>query len=210
MLLLLIVRCRSSKRVSSRREGGFHCQNEDTKAERSQLYINKISASAISIELGYTTITTRSKDPSAMYTKAIVLACLAVCVFGRTAPSYQNDIPQESARSDESSVFSYLGDLKYAYKVYQECSAADLSSCLKVKLIGAMDRVARSSDDITLVDGVTFVKEENAAPEEPEKTEAEIDASLPRSLGEKNDALNGIIADKVFKFFDSHSLQVTI
>lgn len=99
------------------------------------------------------------------------------------------------------------------YKIYQECSAADLSSCLKLKLITAMDRAARSFSDIDLLDGVTFVTDQNKANEVEQaapRSEAEIEATLPRSLNERENTLNSLIMEKVANFFDSHSLQVKL
>lgn len=140
-----------------------------------------------------------------MVLKCFVLCLLACSALARTTGTTQNTI-HENARSEEG---SYLGDLRYVYRVYQECSATDLSSCLKLKLLAAMDRVARTYSEIPLFEGVTFVKDPKAAAEPVEvKTEAEIEASLPRALEDRDDALNGLIANKVSSFFGSHTLQV--
>lgn len=116
---------------------------------------------------------------------------------------------QDQARSSEQ--LPILSDLRFMYKIYQECSAADLSSCLKLKLVAAMDRAARSFSDINLVDGVTFVKDQSKANEveQSAKSEVELEASLPRSLNDRETTLNALIMEKVSNFFDSHSLQVT-
>ena len=105
---------------------------------------------------------------------------------------------------------SYLGDVKSIFKTYQECASEDLSTCLKSKLYTVMDRIARSSNDFKVYEGVTFEKDEGAASEdEQSKTESEIEASLPRSLDDKEQTLNQMIMDKVFSFFDSHTLKVS-
>lgn len=73
-----------------------------------------------------------------------------------------------------------------------------------------MDRAAKAYPTLSLFDGITFVKEGDAKPEASTTSEAEIEASLPRSLDEKDQALNSLIADKVSNFFQTHTLQVTI
>lgn len=142
-----------------------------------------------------------------MFVKCVVFALVASVVYGRSTTSHQNSIQDDhKARASDST--SYYGDIRYLYKVYQECSATDFSSCLKLKLVAALDRVARSAD-FTLFDAVTFVKDP-AAPAEPPKSEAEIEANLPRSLDEKDSALNNMLTSKVSSFFDTHSVQVSL
>ncbi|XP_045474150.1 uncharacterized protein LOC123680349 [Harmonia axyridis] len=140
-----------------------------------------------------------------MFVKCVVFALVASVVYGRSTTSHQNSIQDDhKARASDST--SYYGDIRYLYKVYQECSATDFSSCLKLKLVAALDRVARSAD-FTLFDAVTFVKDP-AAPAEQPKSEAEIEANLPRSLDEKDSALNNMLTSKVSSFFDTHSVQL--
>lgn len=143
-----------------------------------------------------------------MLRKFIFVAFLAAVCDARTTTGNEiNAIPvQESPRAQEN---TYFTDFRYMYKVYQECAATDLSSCLKLKLISAMDRVAKAYTEVPLFEGVSFVKS-SATTEEPVKSEAEIEASLPRALTEKEDALNTLIADKIFNFFESHTLQVKL
>lgn len=139
--------------------------------------------------------------------KCLIFATVAVAVLARSAPASQNSVTEEEApRSQDTS--SYFGDFRYMYKVYQECAATDLSSCLKLKLVAAMDRAAKAYPQLTLFEGVSFVKEGDAKPEASTTSEADIEASLPRSLDEKDQALNSLIADKVSNFFQTHTLQV--
>lgn len=116
------------------------------------------------------------------------------------------------AHRDEESqqARSYFGDAKYLFKTYQDCAAQDLSTCLKLKLYSVVDRIARSNSDFKIYDGVTFVAENHNAEEEeaPQKSEAEIEASLPRSLDDKEQTLNQMIMDRVLSYFDSHTLKV--
>jgi hypothetical protein len=114
------------------------------------------------------------------------------------------------ARDEDNQARSYFGDAKYLLKTYQDCASQDLSTCLKLKLYTVIDRVARSANDYKIYDGVTFVKEEGTVDEDVSapKSESEIDASLPRSLDDKEQTLNQMIMDRVLSFFDSHTLKV--
>lgn len=140
--------------------------------------------------------------------KCLVFAAVVVAVLARSAPSSQNSVAEEETPRSQD-VSSYFGDFRYMYKVYQECAATDLSSCLKLKLVAAMDRAAKAYPTLTLFDGVTFVKEGDSEPQASSTSEADLEASLPRSLDEKDQALNSLIADKVSNFFQSHTLQVS-
>lgn len=140
-----------------------------------------------------------------MFSKCVLLAAFVTVACARSTATSQNAIPEETPRSEESA--SYMGDLRYMYKVYQECAATDLSSCLKLKLLSSMDRIARAYMQVPIIDGVNFVKNDDA--KEEVKTEAEIEASLPRALSERDAALNNLIFDKVASFFETHTLQVS-
>lgn len=140
----------------------------------------------------------------------ICVAVLLTAVSARSAetnPTSNSIDEQQIARSNNIGIF---GDLRYVYQVYKECSGAELSPCLKLKLLSAIDRVSRSVQ-LNVADGVTLVQDESAANEsEPEKSLQEIEASLPRALEDKEDALNGMIFDKVAKFFQSHTLKLKL
>ncbi|XP_076265451.1 osiris 8 [Rhynchophorus ferrugineus] len=140
---------------------------------------------------------------------AIIGLLFAGALARSTGSTDQNAINvDETPRADDS--YSYMGDLRYMYKVYQQCAGQELFPCLKLKLVGALDRAARSYN-VELVEGVTFVKDPNAQQtNEQPKTEAEIEATLPRSLNEKDEALSGLIFNKVGSFLESHSLQIKL
>ncbi|XP_044743301.1 uncharacterized protein LOC123305596 [Chrysoperla carnea] len=149
-----------------------------------------------------------------MYLKCLLTACLVATIVSArsTQNTQQNAIPDavETPRGS-SDITSYMGDIRFLYKVYQECSATDLSSCLKLKLVTAIDRVARSYSSVPLFDGVNFVKDPNTIDTSaPIKNEAELEASLPRSLADREDTLNGLIFEKIIDFFQSHTLQIKL
>ncbi|KAM0736214.1 hypothetical protein ACS0PU_010175 [Formica fusca] len=140
----------------------------------------------------------------------ICLAILVTAVSARSAetnPTSNSINEQQTARSSGIGVF---GELRYVYQVYKECAGAELSPCLKLKLLSAMDRISRNVQ-LNVADGVTLVHDESAANEsEPEKSLQEIEASLPRALEDKDDALNSMIFDKIVKFFQSHTLKLKL
>lgn len=144
-----------------------------------------------------------------MFGRFFIFVALAHGALARTTGTADINTLHATPRSEGGG--SFMGDLKYVYKVYQECSASDLTSCLKLKLVSAMDRVSRSFTEIPVFEGVKFVKDPKAVEATPQesKTEAEIEANLPRSLEDREDALNNMISEKVSNFIGSHTLQVT-
>lgn len=135
-----------------------------------------------------------------------VIQCLFVVLsLVSLAFGVKNDEKETSRKAS-----SYIGDIRYLYKMYQECASTDLSTCLKLKLFTIVDRVSRSNNDFKVYDGVSFEKGNEDAPvdESPLKTEEEIEASLPRSLDDKEQTLNSLIMDKIMSYFGSHTLKV--
>lgn len=126
----------------------------------------------------------------------LLILTLAVAVSARTASTNQNTVNE--ARSSEDNV---LGDLKFAYETYKDCSATDISSCLKLKLARALNRLTKS-EELSLLSGVTLVKEKDA------KIDNEVEEAIPRGLDESS--LDNLILDKIVGFFQSHSVQVNI
>jgi len=142
-----------------------------------------------------------------MLSKCVIIVLLATTTaWARTTA---NGAAHEEARAADDTT-SYLGDFKFMYKVYQECAATDLTSCLKLKLIAAMDRAARSFAQVPVFEGVAFVKESNAVADATPVNEVELEAQLPRSLEERDSALNNLIFKKVSDFLETHTLQVKL
>ncbi|NP_001161266.1 osiris 8 precursor [Nasonia vitripennis] len=137
---------------------------------------------------------------------------LAVSIEARSAePSSHPSNTLDSDPQQGRSAGGVFGELRSVYQIYKDCSGAEVSSCLKLKLLSTMERVSRSAQ-LNIVEGVTLVKDEQAAsqPEEPIRSPQEIEASLPRSLEDKEDALNSMILDKAVGFLQSHTLKVKL
>lgn len=171
-------------------------------ALRTQVYIETHVSESVSVI---------RRNKCSMYRKCVIVALLAVVAMASarsTTTSQANAIPQEQAgRADDSSA-SFVSDLRFLHKMYQECASTDLSTCLKLKLVTAMDRAARAYPAVTLFDGITFVRDVEQPATGTPSSEAEIEASLPRSLTDREDALNTLIVDKIADFFSTHTLQV--
>ena len=134
---------------------------------------------------------------------SVAFLCLFSVAFGHSA-----HIKADDEESQPRKASSYFGDIKFLYKTYQECSASDVSTCLKLKLYTIIDRVARSNTDFKDYNGVTFVKDGDERVDEPAlKSEDEIEASLPRSLDDKESTLNSLIMDRIMSYFGSHTLK---
>lgn len=145
-----------------------------------------------------------------MLTKCLLSVTIIIGVaYARSSPTHQNSIIQEQEARSEDNGNSFYGDMRFVYKIYQECSATDLSSCLKMKLITAIDRVTRSYKEVPLFGGVYFVKDDNLPVETTQQNEADLEATLPRALEEREDALNNLIFDKFTNFLQTHTLQVS-
>ncbi|XP_056635950.1 uncharacterized protein LOC130444696 [Diorhabda sublineata] len=139
----------------------------------------------------------------------IVLALVAHVALGRTTGTSAQNAVHESDTKHEGN--SYISDFRYMYKVYQECAATDVMSCLKLKLITALDRAAKSYSELPLIEGIKFVKDpQDTSTSQEVKSEAEIEATLPRSLDEKENVLDDIISDRVSNFLSSHTLQIKL
>ncbi|KAG8231807.1 hypothetical protein J437_LFUL012636 [Ladona fulva] len=134
------------------------------------------------------------------------LACLLLASLASSASVAENEV-FEGRGTDESGPASILGDLRFVYRLYTECDAspAGVSSCLKLKLATAVDRAVRK-ERMSVLDGIEFVKSGEAETGSP-ATEEELEANLPRSLSDRETALDGMILDKVLAFFQTHTLQ---
>lgn len=99
--------------------------------------------------------------------------------------------------------------VRVAMKIYDDCKKSEgFSPCLKKKAITFVDRLSRM-EKLTLTDGITLIKSADAKPE-PVLSEEQLEASLPRALEAKDDALTNIVMDKVSNFFSSRSLDIAV
>lgn len=145
-----------------------------------------------------------------------VILLIAGSVLGRRAESlYDNALSGDEPRSlaeNEDVPTSFLGtDFRFLFRIYNDCSQRDMSSCLKMKLVTALDRALKSRSDLKVFEGVAFTRDPSAISDTSVNgnpiSEAELEASLPRGLQDKEDLLDGLIMDKILAFFKNHVLQ---
>lgn len=128
------------------------------------------------------------------------------CSSARTVNlSDSKDNVREAKAYTGDSKISFLSDLTQVYRVYEECNAKELTPCLKMKFITAMDRLSRKVE-LPITDYLSLVKEDKAETTNEMDNEV-LEATLPRSLEEKEKRLDEIIADKIFNFLASRSFQ---
>ncbi|RZF41666.1 hypothetical protein LSTR_LSTR012923 [Laodelphax striatellus] len=113
----------------------------------------------------------------------------------------------ESSRKVTSGL---LSDFRHVYQVYEECKNENFATCLKMKLVTTLDTAVRSVRRVSLFEGVALVRDDedpsvNAL--QPPVTQQQLQASLPRSLDEREDTLDSLIFDKLMQVFRTHSLQ---
>jgi hypothetical protein len=145
-----------------------------------------------------------------------VILLIAGSVPGLSADSiHDNALLKEEPRSlveNEDVPVSFLGtDFRFLFRIYNDCSQRDMSSCLKMKLVTALDRASKSRSDLKVFEGVTFTRDPSAVSDTSVNgnpiSEAELEASLPRGLQDKEDLLDGLIMEKILAIFKSHVLQ---
>lgn len=137
----------------------------------------------------------------------LAAAAAVATVQGRSAgPAPANDLPDTRGKPE---VTGYLADIRLLFKLYEECSAGEFGTCLKKKVVVALDRAGRTAKKLTLLEGVHVVKD-LTVPDPTPLTEEELDTALPRSLEDKDHALDQMIFDKIIHFFASHTLEFKI
>lgn len=140
------------------------------------------------------------RDQQTMRSPLLFVFLAASLAAARTV----NDLPEGKTKPE---VAGYLADARFLYKLYEECSAAEVSTCLKKKVVVALDRAGKTSKRLTLLEGVSFVKDTSAEDVVPPVSEKEVETELPRSLEDRDSILNQMIFDKIIYFFRTHTLE---
>ncbi|XP_045455326.1 uncharacterized protein LOC123665008 [Melitaea cinxia] len=98
--------------------------------------------------------------------------------------------------------------MKYVMRMYEDCQRTDgILPCLKKKAILFFDRAARM-EAIPLIDGVNIVKTSDM--EIVPVSENDIDASLPRNLESKDEALTEMLWNRIAAFANSRTIQLSL
>nr|CAI5869988.1 unnamed protein product [Callosobruchus analis] len=100
--------------------------------------------------------------------------------------------------------------VRIALKIYDDCARAEgFSPCLKKKAITFLDRLSRM-EKLTIADGVVLARATDAAKDGLPITEEQLENTLPRSSDAKDDALNGLLMDRVSNFIGSRTVEVAL
>ncbi|BES96535.1 Hypothetical protein NTJ_09347 [Nesidiocoris tenuis] len=114
-----------------------------------------------------------------------------------------------------SSVFSAErigGNLKVISSSLDKCSKLyNWENCLKMKAISMLDDAVSSPEPVIFNDYVSLVSSPEIQENDTESSEAVIERALEKgSVDEKAEILDGMIADRMARFFTSRSIQLTI
>lgn len=192
-----------SKQVNEKMVGDFSYIDEDSCITRSQSFV--------SFAVGR-----YSANMVRYFFACSVILVITTSVLGRNVDILQdNTLLEEEPKSlmeNEDVPTSFLGtDLRFLFRIYNDCSQRDMSSCLKMKLVTALERASKSQSDFKVIEGVTFTRDPSAVSDKSVDgkpiSEEELEASLPRGLQDKEDLLDGLIMEKIMGFFRSHTLQ---
>ncbi|KAI8130887.1 hypothetical protein FF38_12527 [Lucilia cuprina] len=119
------------------------------------------------------------------------------------------DNSQQTSSSSSTSPSNVWKDLSMVYRLYQQCSAENLSICLKVKLLTGLEKVFRSAKKVKIMEGIQFVKaDDSELPTKPLLSEQELEANLPRALEAKEQVLTNMIFKNLAGFLQHHTLQI--
>lgn len=154
----------------------------------------------------------------------IVFCWLPASMARSTAYNHMNglgsDPPQQQQQEQQSTQSSNAGgsstgfwkDLSLVYRIYQQCTGENMSVCLKVKLLTGLEKAFRTSKSLPIFEGIQFVTSTDAAQKrfhQPQISEQEIEAVLPRGIEAKDQVLNSMIMKRLASFLQDHTLQVS-
>uniref|UniRef100_A0A1I8Q161 Protein osiris 14 n=1 Tax=Stomoxys calcitrans TaxID=35570 RepID=A0A1I8Q161_STOCA len=129
---------------------------------------------------------------------AIASVCLLVASCARAAPSVQDN------KIDTESTFSRAA--RYLGSCFE---SEDMTTCLAVKGITALNRAARSQN-IELVNGVSFKRDPatNAQRASRAMSENEVYSQLPEDADERTGRLVDMAVESATDFLNTHNLEV--
>lgn len=108
------------------------------------------------------------------------------------------------------------GNLKVFFRVLEKCGeVSDMGSCLKLKAVNLLDRALSIDAPLPITDYLSIakdpeVKDDNGKKAAAVKSEIELEASLPKNLDEKSSTLDHMLEDRVSRFLQSRTIQLTL
>ncbi|XP_067007007.1 uncharacterized protein [Anabrus simplex] len=117
----------------------------------------------------------------------------------------QQQVPEDNEVDGRSSTED--GNWKIVAKILDDCAEKDMTSCLGVKAVTALERAARMRN-IDLMDGVSLVKTSEAeASGRALVTENDVQNSLDQEPSQKTARLIDMIFEAAARFLKTHSIQ---
>lgn len=126
-----------------------------------------------------------------------VLALFVPCVLGGVVNPQENEV--FTGRSEH-------GSIDVAFKLLADCQKMDFGTCMGIKAVTLMNRVARM-DEVKILDGVAFVSSGEIDRTGRALSESELENSLPEETSQKTSRLLDLFLDAALRFFKSHTLQ---
>nr|CAD7588427.1 unnamed protein product [Timema genevievae] len=123
---------------------------------------------------------------------------------------------EDSLLAREAQDSSSLEGFDRVYKFLESCGEKDVSLCLKMRALTFVDRALRRSDALEILDGVSLVQAQGKGEDVSREvngralSEAELDASLPKDVEERDAQVETLLVDRVARFLQSHTLQLKV
>lgn len=129
-----------------------------------------------------------------------LIIALVPCVLGGIVNPQDNEVFAGRSSND---------GLENAFKYFTECQEKNLETCLGIKAVTLMNRMART-EELKLVDGVSFLRFGEVDRSGRALSESELENSLPEETSQKRSRLIDLFLDATFRFLKSHTLQLRL
>ncbi|KAG8328298.1 hypothetical protein J6590_000958 [Homalodisca vitripennis] len=103
------------------------------------------------------------------------------------------------------------GSLKVFPRVFDKCSGdPDMFSCLKLKAVTLLDR-ALTLDSLPVSEYLSITRDPSAKVDQSVfQSKEDLEASLPRDLGQKSSILDRLLQDRLSKYLETRTIQLNI
>lgn len=144
---------------------------------------------------------------SLTFGQSLLCVGLTLALFHCTAAksinlATDNDIVNNNKMPDEKGdSFTISNEIKVLYKLYEQCKLnnKDLTLCLKLKLVNAIDKL-NNNRNIEVLHGIYLVKDTSELALQNNVTEEQRSAQ----------SVDDVISEKVYDFFKSRSLSLKL
>lgn len=148
-----------------------------------------------------------------MLKQIIVLCAIASAVLCRHAPSnlntlYNEQTSEKTMGSDDKGDDSFMAnwDISSVYNSIKNSTNSDISVYLKMKFLEGIESATRG--DLDLGAGIRLIRDNSKGVDAIDNDKFDM-RSLPRGLGDKEDALTSMIWKKINRLLRTHTMQVS-